>query len=608
VAGLPALNQSRRLAGRNRDGTASPCRQAHRDPPVRRAGLDAKAGIGSNLTLDATINPDFGQVESDPSILNLSAFEVRFDERRTFFQEGIGLFRCGSPCDGPFYTRRIGRTPQLRTSAADPAFTTIFGAAKLSGRLPKGYTLAVLDAVTNEMHGSAGQVIEPRTNYFVMRAARESRDGARSMGLLFLDMRRQLDPGTEPFLRRSATSGIANFVTRFADNQYEFMAYAGQSFVTGSLAAIAATQRSSVHLFQRPDHEDEEYDPTRTSLTGGAIGGSVKKLFGAAKFETFVRRSTPGQEMNDLGLVPNVNDMQIRHAMSYQQRAPSSWFRSSFSQVSGETHFTVGGMPYARAINLHTSASLRNNVGGAITASITDFGAVNCVSCARGGPALRQSPKYMLRGDVSGDARRPFVPTATLIMGRSDEGRSGFTEIDAGGSVRVGARFSGSLLLAYNLGVNDQQWVGNFGATVSDTTHYTFAHLDQRTLAMVARINWTATPGLSFQFYGQPFISTGAYTRWREIASPRAESYDARFRPYGGGASPQGFNVKQFNSNAVVRWEFRPASVLFLVWQQGRSQDSLNRGTFEASRDVNDLFATTPLNTLLLKMSYWFNP
>jgi hypothetical protein len=572
------------------------------------AGLDAKAGIGSNLTLDATINPDFGQVESDPSILNLSAFEVRFDERRTFFQEGIGLFRCGSPCDGPFYTRRIGRTPQLRTSAADPAFTTILGAAKLSGRLPNGYTLAVLDAVTNEMHGAAGNVIEPQTNYFVMRGGHESRDGARSMGILLLDTRRRLDATTEPFLRRSATSFISNFVTRFANNQYEFMAYAGQSYVTGSQAAIAATQRNSVHLFQRPDHEDEEYDPTRTSLTGGAFGGSVKKLFGAVKFETFVRRSTPGQEMNDLGLVPNVNDMHIRQTVSYQQRAPSSWFRSSFSQVSGETHFTVGGMPYARSVNLHASASLKNNVGGAITSSITDIGAVNCVSCARGGPALRQSPKYTIRGDISGDARRQFVPSATLIVGRSDEGRSGFTEGNAGGSVRVGSRFSTSLALAYNLGVNDQQWVGNFGAALSDTTHYTFAHLDQRTLAMVARVNWTATPDLSFQFYGQPFISTGAYSRWRELASPRAEDYDARFRSYGSGATPQGFNVKQFNSNAVVRWEFRPASVLFLVWQQGRAQNNVNAGTFEASRDINDLFATTPQNTLLLKLSYWFNP
>jgi hypothetical protein len=571
-------------------------------------GLDAKAGIGSNLTLDATINPDFGQVESDPSILNLSAFEVRFDERRTFFQEGIGLFRCGGPCDGPFYTRRIGRTPQLRSSPGDPAFTTILGAAKLTGRLPNGYTLAMLDAVTNEMHGVTGSVIEPRTNYFVMRGARESRDGSRSVSVLMMDMRRQLDATTEPLLRRSATAALGQFVTRFAKNQYEFMAYAGQSYVTGSQAAIAATQRNSVHYFQRPDHEDEEYDPTRTSLTGGAIGGSVRKLFGALKFETFVRRSTPGQEMNDIGLVPNVNDLHIRQSVSFQQRAPSKWFRSSFSQLSGESHYTVGGMPNARFFSLHTSASLRNNWSGALTFSANDLGGVNCVSCARGGPSVRQSMKHSVRGDIIGDSRQAIVPSFMWMTGRGDEGHSGFSEANAGVSVRVGSRFSSSLAAAYNMNVNDQQWVGNFGALLSDTTHYTFARLDQRTLALVSRVNWTAAPNLSFQFYGQPFISTGAYSRWRELGSPRAEAYDARLKPYGNGATPAGFNVKQFNSNAVIRWEFRPASVLFLVWQQGRTQSNINAGTFEASRDVSDLFAATPLNTLLLKLSYWFNP
>jgi hypothetical protein len=571
------------------------------------AGLDAKVGIGSNLTVDATINPDFGQVESDPSILNLSAFEVRFDEKRTFFQEGIGLFRCGAPCDGPFYTRRIGRTPQLRTSAGDPAFTTILGAAKLTGRLPNGYTLAVLDAVTNEMHGESGKVIEPQTNYFIMRGARESRDGGRSASVMLMDMRRQLDASTEPFLRRSSSVALGHFVTRFASNQYEFMAYAGQSYVTGSEAAIAATQRSSVHYFQRPDHEDDVYDPTRTSLNGGAFGGSVRKLQGALKFETFVRRSTPQQEMNDMGLVPNVNDLHARQNVSFQQRAPSKWFRSSFSQLSGESHYTIGGMPYARSVNLHTSASLHNNWGGAITYSATDLGGVNCVSCARGGPSLRQEPKYTLRGDIVGDSRQAVVPSFAWLTGRGDGGRSGFSEVNAGVSIRVGARFSTSLSSAYNLNVSDQQWVGNFGALLSDTTHYTFARLDQRTLAFVTRLNWTATPGLSFQFYGQPFISTGAYSNWRQLAAPRAESYDARFKPYGAGSRPAGFNVKQFNSNAVVRWEFRPASVLFLVWQQGR-QDGRDPGTFEASRDLNNLFATLPQNTLLLKLSYWFNP
>ncbi len=570
-------------------------------------GLDLKAGIGTGLTVDATVNPDFGQVESDPAILNLTAFEVRFDERRTFFQEGIGLFRCGGPCDGPFYTRRIGRTPQLRASPSDPAFTTILGAGKVTGRFASGYTLAMLNAVTREEHGAAGKVIEPQTNYFVMRAARESRDGSRSASVLVTDVRRRLDAATEPFLRRSGTGAMSQVVSRFGRQRYELMAYSGVSYVTGSEAAIAATQRSSVHYFQRPDHEEERYDPTRTSLFGGATGASIKKIRGAVKFETFVRRSTAGQEMNDLGLVPTVNDMSIRQSVDFQQRAPSRWIRSSFSQLSAESHWTVGGMPNARFATLHASASLHNSWSGALTINATDLGAVNCVSCARGGPALRRSPGQTIRLDVIGDPRLKFQPQGQVHAGSSDEGSSFNTGGELGFNLRIASQFSASLGVGYDLTTNDQQWYANYGALLSDTTHYTFARLDQRTLAITSRINWTATPNLSFQFYGQPFVSAGSFSNWRELRAPRAERYDERFRPYGNGA-PGGFNVKQFNSNAVMRWEYRPGSALFLVWQQGRAQDQRNRGTFESGRDLEDLFAAPPQNTVLLKFSYWFNP
>ena len=149
--------------------------------------------------------------------------------------------------------------------------------------------------------------------------------------------------------------------------------------------------------------------------------------------------------------------------------------------------------------------------------------------------------------------------------------------------------------------------MGNYGALLSDTTHYTFARLDQETFALTMRANWTATPTLSLQFYGQPFVSAGSYSGWKQLGAPRAPSYADRFRPYRVGA-PNGFNVKQFNSNAVVRWEYSPASVLFLVWQQGRYQDTINAGTFDGQRDVRDLFAAPPQNTLLMKFSYWFNP
>lgn len=571
------------------------------------AGLDAKAGLGPNLTLDATINPDFGQVEADPAILNLTAFETRFDERRLFFQEGLGLFRCGAPCDGPFYTRRIGRAPQLRTSAADPAFTSILGAGKLTGRFANGFTVALLDAVTAEERGASGAVVEPGTNYLVMRTAREARDGSRQIGFLLTDVHRQLDVHTDSLLRRSGTMMELQGSARFAHDVFEVMAYSGQAYVTGSASAIALTQRSSVHYFQRPD-ADVRYDSTRTSLFGGATGLSLRRIRGAIRFETFVRHSTPEQEMNDLGLVPLVGENSIRQTIDFQPTSPGRWFRSSFSEIRAESHWTTGGLGTGQFLFVHTSGTLYSNWGGAITYNGDDFGGGVCVSCARGGPSVRKSPRHTLRFDVSGDGRRAFVPQFTWIVMRGDEGRSSSREMDAGFSVRVASQFSASLNAAYNRGTNDQQWVSNYGALLSDTTHYTFARLDQTTLAFTARANWTATRDISLQLYAQPFVTAGAYSAWRELGVPRATSYDQRFRPYGAGATPAGFNVKQFNANAVLRWEYRPSSTLFLVWQQGRFQDALNQGSFSGPRDVRDLFAVPSQNTILLKASYWINP
>jgi hypothetical protein len=586
-----------------------PTATGYRSVSRATVGLDVKAGLTSNLTLDATVNPDFGQVEADPAVLNLSAFEIRFDERRPLFQEGAGLYRCAGPCEGIFYTRRIGRSPQLRAAANDPAFTNITGAAKLTGRFENGVAIGVVDAVTERVTGGASTTIEPQTNYLVVRALRELNGGRAQFGTEITDVRRQLDAATEPYLRRSATSAIFQGYANLRGDEWRAMAYIGLNHVEGSRSAIAYTQQNSVHYFQRPDHESR-YDSTRTSLGGEAFGAALTKLKGSLRYELRLRAASTGLELNDLGFVSLVNDIQVRHEVDLFQLVPSRFFRQAFSLISAEQHWTTGGLPAAQLVQVHTSASFDNNWGGAITGTLSDFGGVNCVSCARGGPALRQSPKQGIRFDLVGDPRPLIVPTTALRFGSSDEGRSWYRGGDLGASVRLASRFSASLEMSFDEAVNDQQWVANYGAMFSDTSHYTFARIDQNILAITARANWTATPTLSFQLYAQPFVTSGAFTRWRELDAPRSPVYGRRFRAYGGMATPDAFNFnfKQFNSNAVVRWEFQPASVLFLVWQQGRAESAANSGTFDAPRDVRDLFSTHPDNTLLVKMSYWFNP
>lgn len=575
-------------------------------PQKATAGLDLKYGIRENLTLDATVNPDFGQVEADPAILNLTAFEVRFEERRPFFQEGIGLYRC-QPCQGLFYTRRIGRTPQLRSSAGDPTTTTILGAAKFTGRLGNGVQVGLLDAVTQREVGQSGTTIEPQTNYLMGRLVKEMRDGQSSLGLVATAVDRDLDPDTRPYLRQESRLALVEGFHRFADGRYEFSGYAGGATVAGSAEAIARTQLSPVHLYQRPDG-DVRFDPTRTRMSGRTLSASFSKLTGAVRYNIYLRDSGPGNELNDLGLVPLVNDKSVRSSVSLQALRPTKYYRGSFSILETENHWTGGGLPASNSVRLHTSFQFHNYWGAALTTLLANYGETYCVSCARGGPALRYSPTYGVQLNLVGDQRGRLTPRLewadlTSEAGRSNE-RSGAASLD----LRAGPRFSMSIGANATERTDQQQWVGNYGALLSDTTHYTFARLRQTTVSLTARASWTATPTLSFQFYGQPFVSTGRFSDWRELAAPRAASYEDRFTPYGSGATPPDFNVKQFNSNMVMRWEYAPGSTFFLVWQQGREQDGLNAGTFDFARDYRDLFRAHPQNTLLAKVTYWVNP
>lgn len=575
-------------------------------PQKAAMGLDLKYGIKENLTLDATVNPDFGQVEADPAVLNLTAFEVRFDERRPFFQEGAGMFRC-QPCQGIFYPRRIGRTPQLRSRPGDPLFTTILGAGKLTGRLAGGVNLGIIDAVTQREVGVTGKTVEPQTNYFVGRAAKDLRGGSTSIGLVTTAVNRSLDDDTRDFLRRASFMAVVEGFHRFADDKYELSAYTGRSVVWGSEKAIALTQRSPVHLHQRPDG-DVPFDSTRTSLAGGVLSFGAAKISGAFRFNTFVRLASTEIELNDAGLVPLINDRSIRTNVSLRSLQPGSWYRSGFGFIESEMHWTSGGLPSGSALRAHGGYTLRNNWGWALTYALGNPGTQYCVSCARGGPALRMEPSHTFQVNVSGDARRPVIPQLEWAVGSGDGGRSWERRGSLGSELRVSTRLSASVSAAASRRTDNQQWIVNDGHFLSDTTHYTFARLRQTTFSMTARASFTATPELTLQLYAQPFLSSGSYSHWRELDDPRAEDYASRFRPYGGGATPNGFNVKQFNSNAVVRWEYRPGSTVFLVWQQGRSQDALNRGTFDMGRDYRDLFRAHPINTFLVKATYFFNP
>lgn len=587
-------------------------------PQSQTGGADIKYGISSNLTLDATINPDFGQVEADPSVLNLGAFEQFFEERRPFFLEGAGIFQFRTACNdidtgctGLFYSRRIGRSPQLGNLYSDPSnplATRILGASKVSGRLSSGLSVGVLGTVTEREEGIEDRTLEPTTTYGVARFQQDLRGGQTGIGAMITGVNRGLDEWTDAYLRRSAYTGGVDFRHRFAQNKYELTAYVAGSSVRGSATAIASTQRTGVHQFDRPD-DDLLYDPTRTSLTGDAERMSLSKFGGGiTRFQTVLERFSPGFESNDLGFLQRADQQMLRNWFALQFNKPTKYYRRAFMNFNTYNAWNNAGLQLGQNVNtnwhmeLPTTWWLHFNVNGSDLLPAYDD------RVARGGPAVRRSTGYGFNVGVEGDRRKWYTPVVFMGQFGGDEGNSLGRWIQPSLQFRVSSRFSASTDLYYEHAVSDDQWRANIAATATSPTRYTFAHLDQTTVRMTGRINYTATPTLSLQVYAQPFVSSGDYTNWRALsATPRAERYADRFVPYGT-TDPGGFNVREFRSNTVVRWEYRPASTLFFVWQQGRNGGDPTRSDFNFNRDLSGIFDAHPMNTFLVKASFWFNP
>jgi hypothetical protein len=590
---------------------------AFRHPQEFSAGADVKYGLSSNLTLDATINPDFGQVEADPAVLNLSAFEQFFEERRPFFLEGAGIFNfrtsCGdidTGCTGLFYSRRIGRSPQLsdyygnETSSTN---TTILGAAKIGGRLGRGLSVGILDAVTQREIGAADATIEPRTNYAVARLQQSLAGGSGDLGAMFTAVNRDLDPASSPYLRSGAYTGGIDLRRRFLDKKYELTAYVAASLVSGTAEAIASTQRDGVHRYQRPD-DDLVFDPTRTALSGNAQRVTVSKFGGGVtRFQSVLQRFSPGFESNDVGFQARADEQMFRNWFALQFNNPKKAFRRASFNFNTHQTWTAEGLPTNLGLNTNWHVQFPNQWWGHVGGNVGNFTTTYADRDARGGPAIRRDMNYDYWAGIELDGRKSYTPFFFLGRYAADVGRSRGHWFEPSLNFRISSRFSGSLGAYYEKEVNDNQWHSNIGDSGVDTTHYTFARLDQTTLSLTSRVNFTASPTLSLQFYAQPYMSTGTYSDWRELADPRAESYTDRYRPYAG-ADPGGFDFKQLRSNTVVRWEYRPGSALFVVWTQGRER-SLDEGRrFDLSHDLRDMLRLHPDNTLLIKASYWFNP
>jgi hypothetical protein len=583
-------------------------------------GGDVKYRVASNLTLDATVNPDFGQVEADPAVLNLSAYESFFDERRPFFVAGRGLFRFDVNCsavncnsEGLYYSRRIGRTPELAgvygdTVPSEP--TTILGAAKLLGRFPGGLTVGVLDAVTQRAAGRRDTTYEPGTNFAVVRAKQDLRQGNSSIGGMFTAVNRSMDPYSAPYLASSAYVGAVDVRHRFYKNTYEVSGSVDASHVQGSREDILSTQTNSVHGYQRPD-ANLPLDSARTALDGDAEEVHFGKVGGQhLMFETSYLRRSAGFEINDLGYLRRADQQSWNTWAGFFDRHERPLYNSFQLNNNWWQYWTTDGLPLEAAYNTNTHITLKNNWGVHFGGTLGQLGTTYDDRASRGGPAVRQDVYLSPWAFVNGDDRRSIVPSLSWNYFRGGGGRNHSVSVSPELSYKMLGRFSSSISINSSHNVTDNQWFGRFNDALN-IPHYAFAHLDQTTTSATLRLNYTFTPTVSLQAYTQPFVSKGTYSNVRQLSStPRADSYDDRYATYVNPpvtSDPGGFNFKEFQSNVVFRWEYNPGSTLFVVWNQGRQGFQSEAGTKDYQGDVNDLLRLHPANTFLIKMSYWLN-
>lgn len=589
------------------------------DPRDHRAdaGLDVKYALTSSLTLTGTINPDFGQVEVDPAVVNLSEFETFYPEKRPFFTEGLNIFQFGdTPAPSHFnfisppslfYTRRIGRAPQVSPDAefiAAPAETTILGAAKMTGRLPGGWSLGILDALTDTERARfidgtdvRRQQVEPMTNYFVSRMTKELRPGSR-VGFMLTSVNRRL-PEEMTSLRDSAMTGGVDAYTSFRDRSWVLEGSLLGSRVTGSAEAIELTQRSSSRYYQRPDAEHVELDPERTSLTGWGGKAMISKATGVWRPILQVQAYSPGYETNDAGFMQRTDQISSHVVMQYVNETPTRRFRDKNVWFGTWNNRNFDGDTIARGAFVDAFGTLANY--WEVQASLFLTGDAVSDRLTRGGPVARTPSAWTLEGSVGSDSRKNFFGSVNVTLEESDDG-SYERGVDVSFTTRPASNIQIGVSPAYIRSHTQTQFVEAFddpSATATFGRRYVFAELEQSEFELRTRVDWTLSPRLSFQLFLQPFIASGDYHDQTSLAAARTRD----FTPYPSSVEPD-FNFRSVRGSAVVRWEFRPGSALYVVWNENRA-DVVPLGDFRFRRDLRAIPTAPSHDVFLVKLSYW---
>lgn len=576
-------------------------------------GLDLKYQVAPGLTLTGTINPDFGQVEADPAVVNLGAFETFFQERRPFFLEGSGNFQFRDV----FYSRRIGRPPQRSAPAPEeggysnqPGNTTILGAAKLTGRIGS-YAIGALTAVTAPEYArlatasatAAGRTpVEPATSYSIARVSREFSDQSR-ISITGTSTKRALDDELSFLASAALTAGIDADLRFGPSGNYSVTPFWIGSHVRGRPEAIGRLQRNNVHSFQRPDAAHLVYDPTRTTLNGHSGGLSFNKIGGQhVVFNSSLGYRSPGFEINDLGFQSRADQGWFENWIQFKDEQPGRIYRTFRFNINHWMGWTFGEERRDLGYNVNAHVQFINMwaAGSGATKNLEGFDD----RLTRGGPGGLVPGTSSAWAYIESDDRKPvsfYVEQGVYSDGYGTWDSSQWINT----TIRPQTALSVTLQLQLSRQRTARQWVTNIIHEDGAPTDYVFGSVKRRSASLGIRVSYTLSPTLSLQLYARPFVSSGDYDAFTRLVAPLASQFDERYSPFGYDGNPD-FNVHSFRSTNVLRWEYRPGSALFVVWQQGR-EGFEQEGSFALGRDVGRLFRAPAHNALLVKVSRWLN-
>ena len=636
---LPYVSSSSRLTG-NRD------RSNPFDNGLNlggRVGGDMKVGIGSNLTLEATINPDFGQIEADPAEVNLTVFETTFSERRPFFLEGNNVLVAGT--GNYYYSRRIGARPTLTVSGdyVDyPDISTILGAAKLTGRFRSGTSVGFLTAVTDEESAEVSKTglfsnveVAPRTAWGLGRVIQEFGKYKSTVGAHLTVVHRDLgatDPLAALQVRNAITTGVDTRL-RFGNRNYEATGNVGLTFLDGEPAAIARVQSASTHYLQRLDQPTIRYDPTRQNLNGAQVTAGLNKvggrhwLWGTGNLMI----ESPEFDPLDFGRLNYAGDITLSPRLTYRETQPGRVFRSySFQFIDTPYWYFDSDLGVRHNLQSNNSFTLKNF--WVTSLNITRYLRGLDAQGTRGGPSTGTPLGWSTTGSLRNatGSKTGWSGSVNLKTNEYDE-RSWdlFGSISARPSPSVqfsvepeylnetgtAGIFSGPIARQYLTTLNG-------GRPETFGRRYIFGLVDRTTFSTQFRFNYTFKPDVTLDVYAEPFAASGQYRGFGELEASHSRnlriygtdgttiarladgSYTVTDGPSTFSLSNRDFNVRSFRSNVVLRWEWRPGSTLYAVWQQNRAS-TVAQGQHVG---VNDLFGSLSApgdNIFALKTTIW---